>query len=106
MRKVKLLSICLFLSLAGVVYASDLQFASQAESSETAAKCCKMDADSCPMKKASDQKESASCCSEGASCCVPGSSCCASHKEKTAQANTESEFKGVAEKAKTESASC
>ena len=77
MRNVKLLFICLFMSFAGVVYASDLQTAAQAENSATAEKSCKMKAESCPMRQkqaadqqAADQKDSASCCSEGAGCCV------------------------------------
>jgi hypothetical protein len=116
MRNAKLFVIALFLSFAGILYASDLKtFAQTADEGKSSACSAVKDkaASSCPMqsKQASEKKTSdscsntgssscdahkaqtanasdSSCCAEGEVCCKNGGSCCTS-EEKTSKATSE-----------------
>jgi hypothetical protein len=108
MKRIKLFSLVIALSLVGAVYAAGGFAQSTAQESgknqpsasccASGAECCKEGA-SCCAKHKTDHKNHAnqpaepgsnkeSCCASGASCCKDGASCCVKHKadgEKTGE---------------------
>ena len=125
MKRIKLLSLAIALSLAGAIYAAGSFAQSTTPESgknqqsagccASGADCCKEGAGCCAKRKANhknhadesgDVKEN--CCASGASCCNDGASCCAKRKaggEKTEEQACDMSQRGDAGCCK-EGASC